>query len=88
LGNNGHVWYENLLPTADCADKRDATAYLAEKMLTELQQRNTLTVAEALEALEALGANRNTVKVKFTEPFAAGLVRLCGQGREAHYRKV
>jgi len=57
-------------------------------MLTELQQRNTLTVAEALEALEALGANRNTVKVKFTEPFAAGLVRLCGQGREAHYRKV
>jgi len=85
LGNNGHVWYENLLPTADCADKRDATAYLAEKMLTELQQRDTLTVAEALEAL---GANRNTVKVKFTEPFAAGLVRLCGQGREAHYRKV
>ena len=54
-------------------------------MLTELQQRNTLTVAEALEAL---GANRNTVKVRFKELFAAGLVRLCGQGREAHYRKA
>ena len=82
---NGYLWDQNPLPAADCADKRDAAAHLAEKMLTELQQRNTLTVAEALEAL---GANRNTVKVRFKELFAAGLVRLCGQGREAHYRKA
>ncbi|MCG8600309.1 MAG: hypothetical protein MI807_09230 [Verrucomicrobiales bacterium] len=56
---------------------------LAEKMLDLLQTRKTLTVAEA--SLE-LGANRNTVKVKFKELITAGHVRLCGKGRGAHYR--
>ena len=58
---------------------------LAEKVLKELQQHKTLTVAETVEAL---GANRNTVKVKFRELIAAGLVRLCGKGRGAHYREA
>lgn len=58
---------------------------LAEKVLDLLQKRKTLTVAEA--SLE-LGANRNTVKVKFRELITAGHVRLCGKGRGAHYRET
>lgn len=56
---------------------------LAERLRDELRTRGTLTVSEAVDAL---GANRNTLKDKFSELVVAGEARLCGKGRGAHYR--
>jgi len=56
---------------------------LAEKLLALARARGTLTVSEAAEEL---GANRNTLKGKFSELVEAGQLRLCGKGRGAHYR--
>jgi len=58
---------------------------LAGKLLVLLGQRETLTLAEATEAL---GANRNTLKLKFKELVDAGEAKLYGKGRGAHYRQV
>ncbi|MGJ8723897.1 MAG: Fic family protein [Roseibacillus sp.] len=56
---------------------------LAERLLTLLQERQTLSVAEAEKTLEA---NRNTLKNKFTELIENELAELHGKGRGAHYR--
>ncbi|MCW1886701.1 Fic family protein [Luteolibacter flavescens] len=56
---------------------------LAEKLLTLLNERGTLTVAEAESTT---GANRNTLKEKFRELVEAGAATLHGKGRGAHYR--
>ena len=56
---------------------------LAERLLTLLQERQTLSVGEAEKALEA---NRNTLKNKFTELVENELAELHGKGRGAHYR--
>ncbi|MEX2578385.1 MAG: Fic family protein [Verrucomicrobiales bacterium] len=56
---------------------------LAGKLLAVLNNRDTLSVAEAVEAL---GANRNTLKGKFAELVEGGFAELHGKGRGAHYR--
>jgi Fic family protein len=58
---------------------------LAGQLLELLRQRETLTLAEAAEAL---GANRNTLKLKFKELVNGGEAKLFGQGRGAHYRQT
>lgn len=58
---------------------------LAERLLAFAIERGTVTVAEAVEGL---GANRNTLKGKFSELVDAGVLRLCGKGRGAHYRVI
>ncbi len=58
---------------------------LAGKVLAVLRQKQTLSVAEAVEAL---GANRNTLKLKFSELVERGYVKLYGKGRGAHYREA
>jgi Fic family protein len=58
---------------------------LAERLASLLRQRGTLSVAEALEAT---GANRNTLKEKFGELVEAGVAELYGKGRGSHYRQV
>lgn len=56
---------------------------LAGRLLALLGSRGTLSVAEAVEVL---GANRNTLKGKFAELVEAGFAELHGKGRGAHYR--
>ena len=58
---------------------------LAERLASLLRQHGTLSVAEALEAT---GANRNTLKEKFGELVEAGVAELHGKGRGSHYRQV
>ncbi|MGL5020378.1 MAG: Fic family protein [Luteolibacter sp.] len=58
---------------------------LAGQMLKLLDTRETLSVAQAAAAL---GANRHTVKDKFTELIQKGCAELHGQGRGAHYRRA
>ncbi len=58
---------------------------LAERLLALLEERETLSVSEAAEALEA---NRNTLKDKFAELVESGHAELRGKGRGAHYRRV
>ena len=58
---------------------------LAGQLLELLHERQTLTLAEAAEAL---GANRNTLKLKFKELVDAGEAKLYGKGRGAHYRRA
>lgn len=58
---------------------------LAGQVLKLLKARDTLSVAEATEAL---GANRHTLKDKFTELVGKGYAELHGKGRGAHYRRV
>ena len=56
---------------------------LAEELSGLLSARGRLTVAGATSAT---GANRNTIKDKFSELVAAGIAELHGKGRGAHYR--
>jgi Fic family protein len=58
---------------------------LAGQLLTLLNASKTLSVGAAAEAL---GANRNTLKDKFTELIENGYAELRGKGRGAHYRPV
>jgi Fic family protein len=58
---------------------------LAERLAVLLVERGTLTVADGVAAT---GANRNTIKDKFTELVGKGLAELHGKGRGAHYRSL
>ncbi|MBG7606689.1 MAG: hypothetical protein IZT59_01455 [Verrucomicrobia bacterium] len=58
---------------------------LAERLHKLLEERKTLSVSDAAEAL---GANRHTLKDKFTELIENGYAELRGKGRGAHYRPV
>ena len=71
------------LPEGDVVS-RDLSP-LAERLLKLLEERETLSVSEAAEAL---GANRHTLKDKFTELIENGYAELRGKGRGAHYRPV
>jgi len=64
------------------ADQRHLSP-LAERLQRLLDERGTLTIAEAAAAT---GANRNTIKDKFGELVAQRLAELRGKGRGAHYR--
>jgi len=63
----------------------DDLSPLAGQVLKLLASRDTLSVAGAADAL---GANRHTLKGKFTELVQRGYAELHGKGRGAHYRKV
>jgi Fic family protein len=63
----------------------DDLSPLAGQVLKLLEVRGTLSVAEAADAL---GANRHTLKDKFTELVKKGYAELRGKGRGAHYRRV
>ena len=58
---------------------------LAGHLLEVLKARGTLSVGEAAEAL---GANRHTLKDKFSELVQHGYAELRGKGRGAHYRPL
>jgi Fic family protein len=61
----------------------DDLSPLAARLLVLLNERETLSVSAAAEALEA---NRHTLKDKFTELIENGYAELRGKGRGAHYR--
>ena len=63
----------------------DDLSPLAGRLLQLLTSRETLSVSEAAEALEA---NRHTLKDKFAELVENGCAELRGKGRGAHYRRV
>jgi Fic family protein len=63
----------------------DDLSPLAGQLLKRLEARGSLSVAEAADAL---GANRHTLKDKFTELVKKGYAKLHGKGRGAHYRRV
>ena len=58
---------------------------LAGRLLELLEERTTLSVSEAAEAL---GANRHTLKDKFGELVKRGYAELRGKGRGSHYRRL
>lgn len=58
---------------------------LAGRLLALLEERASLSVSEAAEALDA---NRNTLKDKFGELVERGYAGLHGKGRGSHYRRV
>ena len=58
---------------------------LSARLLKLLAERDTLSVGEAAEELEA---NRNTLKDKFGELVKLGYAERRGKGRGAHYRPV
>lgn len=58
---------------------------LSGRLLSLLRERGTLTVSESVEAL---GANRNTLKDKFVELVDSGQATLHGKGRGAYYKPV
>lgn len=58
---------------------------LAGRLLALLNARETLSVGDAAEAMNA---NRNTLKDKFTELIINGYAELRGKGRGAHYRPL
>jgi Fic family protein len=62
----------------------DDLSPLAGQVLKLLEARETLSVAAAAAAL---GANRHTLKDKFTELVQKGYAELHGKGRGAHYRR-
>jgi Fic family protein len=57
---------------------------LARQLAALFETRETLTNAEAVTLT---GANRSTLKAKFAELIAAGLVEAHGKGRGAFYSK-
>jgi Fic family protein len=63
----------------------DDLSPLAGQVLKLLQARGTLSVSDTAAAL---GANRHTLKDKFTELVKKGYAELHGKGRGAHYRRV
>lgn len=63
----------------------DDLSPLAGQLLRLFEARETLSVAEAAEAL---GANRHTLKDKFAELVRKGYAELHGKGRGANYRRV
>ncbi len=71
------------LPEGDAIP--DDLSPLAGRLLKLLAARQTLSVSDAAEAL---GANRHTLKDKFTELIENGYAELRGKGRGAHYRPV
>ena len=76
------------LPDPDAAASSAALPHdlspLAGRLLALLEERATLSVSEAAEALDA---NRNTLKDKFGELVERGYAELRGKGRGAHYRR-
>lgn len=58
---------------------------MAGRLLALLNSRETLSVGDAAEAVNA---NRNTLKDKFTELIDHGYAELRGKGRGAHYRSL
>lgn len=66
-------------------DIPDELSPLAGQVLKLLEARGTLSVSDTAAAL---GANRHTVKDKFTELVDKGYAELQGKGRGAHYRRV
>lgn len=58
---------------------------VAGRLLRLLQERQTLSVGDAADAL---GVNRNTLKGKFAELTEKAYAELHGKGRGAHYRPV
>ncbi len=58
---------------------------LSARLLKLLEERETLSVGEAAEILEA---NRNTLKDKFGELVELGYAERRGKGRGAHYRSL
>lgn len=58
---------------------------LAKRLANLLEERGALSVAEAVAAT---GANRHTLKDKFSELVTAGVAELRGKGRGSHYRPV
>jgi len=58
---------------------------MAGRLLALLNARETLSVGDAAEAMDA---NRNTLKDKFTELIDHGYAELRGKGRGAHYRPL
>jgi len=77
------------LPDPDAATTSSALPHdlspLAGRLLALLEERATLSVGEAAEALDA---NRNTLKDKFGELVERGYAELRGKGRGAHYRRA
>lgn len=63
----------------------DDLSPLAGQVLKLLEARGTLSVGDAANAL---GANRHTLKDKFTELVQKGYAELHGKGRGAYYRRV
>ncbi len=63
----------------------DDLSPLASRLLSVLVERGTLSVGAAVEALDA---NRNTLKDKFSELVKQGYAELKGKGRGAHYRPL
>lgn len=74
---------ERLETVEEPAPERPPISPLAERLAGLLDERGTLTVAEASEAT---GTNRNTIKDKLRELVEAGLAELHGKGRGSHYR--
>lgn len=63
----------------------DDLSPLAGQVLKLLEAKETLSVSDAAAAL---GANRHTLKDKFTELVQKGYAARHGKGRGAHYRRV
>jgi Fic family protein len=63
----------------------DDLSPLAGRLLALLEARATLSVSEAADSL---GANRNTLKDKFSELVQNGYAERRGKGRGAHYRAL
>ncbi|MFT7301494.1 MAG: hypothetical protein ACI8UZ_000328 [Akkermansiaceae bacterium] len=63
----------------------DDLSPLAGRLLALLAESETLSVSGAVEAL---GANRHTLKDKFGELVKHGYAELKGKGRGAHYRPL
>lgn len=76
--SNSTVASDLALPPADISP-------LAGRLLKLLVERDTLSVGEAADLLEA---NRNTLKDKFGELVELGYAERRGKGRGAHYRPI
>lgn len=74
---------ESLRPARAADAIPDHLTPLAGRLLGLLNSRGTLSVSESAEAL---GANRHTLKGKFSELVQHGHAELRGKGRGAHYR--
>lgn len=72
-------------PDASSTTINNDLSPLAARLLALLDERTTLSVGQAAEALNA---NRNTLKDKFAELTEAGYAELRGKGRGAHYRHL
>ncbi|MFZ9941050.1 MAG: Fic family protein [Luteolibacter sp.] len=67
------------------APKPPQLSPLAERLASLIRQRGSLSVSEAVSET---GANRNTLKDKFSELVKAGVAELHRKGRGSHYRSL